>query len=114
MWFHSRGGVSRSAGPLSRPATGLPRSPPTRQAQTGLWAPPGRLVSPTGRACENADRVSGPCSIGVRMFRTADTRIVGYEPLLAPAALLDELPLGDKAAATVERTRAEVKAVLAG
>ncbi|HLK00713.1 MAG TPA: 3-deoxy-7-phosphoheptulonate synthase, partial [Streptosporangiaceae bacterium] len=48
------------------------------------------------------------------MFRTSDTRIVGYEPLLAPAALLDELPLGDKAAATVERTRAEVKRVLAG
>src|SRR5579859_8213578 len=48
------------------------------------------------------------------MFRTSDTRIVGYEPLLPPAALLDELPLGDKAAAMVERTRAEIKAVLAG
>src|ERR1700677_1650224 len=48
------------------------------------------------------------------MTSTADTRITGYEPLLAPAALLDELPLGDKAAATVERTRAEVRAVLDG
>jgi 3-deoxy-7-phosphoheptulonate synthase len=48
------------------------------------------------------------------MFRTSDTRIVGYEPLLAPAALLDELPLGDKATATVEHTRAEIKGVLAG
>jgi 3-deoxy-7-phosphoheptulonate synthase len=48
------------------------------------------------------------------MTSTADTRITGYEPLLAPAALLDELPLGDKAAATVERTRAEVRAVLGG
>ncbi len=48
------------------------------------------------------------------MPRTRDTRIVGYEPLLSPAALLDELPLGDKAAATVERTRAEVRAVLDG
>ncbi|HEX6523978.1 MAG TPA: 3-deoxy-7-phosphoheptulonate synthase [Streptosporangiaceae bacterium] len=46
------------------------------------------------------------------MPRTRDTRIVGYEPLLSPAALLDELPLGDKAAATVERTRTEVRAVL--
>src|SRR5580658_4402788 len=48
------------------------------------------------------------------MTSTADTRITGYEPLLAPAALLDELPLGDKAAATVERTRAEVRALLDG
>jgi 3-deoxy-7-phosphoheptulonate synthase len=48
------------------------------------------------------------------MPRTRDTRIVGYEPLLPPAALLDELPLGDKAAATVERTRAEVRSVLDG
>jgi 3-deoxy-7-phosphoheptulonate synthase len=46
------------------------------------------------------------------MSSTRDTRIVGYEPLLAPAALLDELPLGDKAAATVERTRADVRKVL--
>jgi 3-deoxy-7-phosphoheptulonate synthase len=46
------------------------------------------------------------------MPRTRDTRIVGYEPLLSPAALLDELPLSDEAAATVERTRAEVCSVL--
>jgi 3-deoxy-7-phosphoheptulonate synthase len=46
------------------------------------------------------------------MTSTRDTRIVGYEPLLSPAALLDELPLDDKAAATVGRTRAEVRAVL--
>src|SRR6202522_992709 len=48
------------------------------------------------------------------MTSTADTRITGYEPLLAPAALLDELPLGDQATETVERTRAEVRAVLDG
>ncbi|HEY1624289.1 MAG TPA: 3-deoxy-7-phosphoheptulonate synthase [Streptosporangiaceae bacterium] len=48
------------------------------------------------------------------MHNTRDTRIVGYEPLLAPAALLDELPLDDKAAATVERTRAEVRVLLGG
>ena len=28
------------------------------------------------------------------MSRVRDTRIVHYEPLLSPAALLDELPLG--------------------
>jgi len=48
------------------------------------------------------------------MHNTADTRIVGYEPLLAPAALLDELPLGEKAAAMVEHTRTEVRALLNG
>ncbi len=41
---------------------------------------------------------------------TSDTRITGYEPLLSPAALLDELPLTEQPAATVERTRAEVRA----
>ncbi len=48
------------------------------------------------------------------MPRTRDTRITGYEPLLSPAALLDELPLSEAAAETVERTRAEVRAVLDG
>ena len=48
------------------------------------------------------------------MLRTRDTRITGYEPLLSPAALLDELPLSDQATETVERTRAEVRAVLDG
>jgi len=32
------------------------------------------------------------------MAHTIDTRITGYEPLLAPAALLDELPLSEQAA----------------
>jgi 3-deoxy-7-phosphoheptulonate synthase len=45
---------------------------------------------------------------------TSDTRITGYEPLLSPAALLDELPLTQQPAATVERTRAEVRGVLDG
>jgi 3-deoxy-7-phosphoheptulonate synthase len=48
------------------------------------------------------------------MSRVSDTRIAGYEPLLSPAALLDELPLGDAEAETVERTRAQVRAVLDG
>jgi 3-deoxy-7-phosphoheptulonate synthase len=48
------------------------------------------------------------------MPRTRDTRITGYEPLLSPAALLDELPLTDQAAGVVERTRSEVRAVLEG
>jgi 3-deoxy-7-phosphoheptulonate synthase len=48
------------------------------------------------------------------MTRTWDTRITGYEPLLSPAALLDELPLGEEASQTVERSRGEVRAVLDG
>lgn len=48
------------------------------------------------------------------MPRVRDTRIVAYEPLLSPAALLEELPLGDAMAAMVQRSRAEVRAVLDG
>ena len=48
------------------------------------------------------------------MSRVTDTRIVGYEPLLSPAALVDELPLGEVQSQTVEATRAEVRRVLNG
>jgi len=48
------------------------------------------------------------------MTRTSDTRITGYEPLLSPAALLDELPLSEAATATVEQSRAGIRAVLDG
>ena len=48
------------------------------------------------------------------MPRVSDTRVVAYEPLLSPAGLLDELSLGDAMAVTVERSRAEVRAVLDG
>ena len=48
------------------------------------------------------------------MPHTSDTRILGYEPLLSPAALLEELPLGPAEADMVERSRAEVRAVLDG
>jgi 3-deoxy-7-phosphoheptulonate synthase len=46
------------------------------------------------------------------MVHTSDTRVVRYEPLLAPAALLDELPLGDARAAVVSQARADVRSVL--
>ncbi len=46
------------------------------------------------------------------MPHTSDTRILRYEPLLAPAALLDELPLSDSLAKTVEQARADLRAVL--
>jgi 3-deoxy-7-phosphoheptulonate synthase len=41
-------------------------------------------------------------------------RVVAYEPLLSPTALLHELPLCDAMATAVELSRAEVRAVLDG
>jgi len=43
-----------------------------------------------------------------------DTRITSYEPLLAPAALIDELPLHAAESKTVELGRTEVRGVLDG
>src|SRR5580658_1186464 len=43
-----------------------------------------------------------------------DARIASYERLISPAALLDELPLSEEAAARVKRSRHEVRAVLVG
>jgi len=44
----------------------------------------------------------------------ADTCLIGYEPLISPTALLDELPLSEAAAASVRASRADVRAVLDG
>ncbi len=44
----------------------------------------------------------------------ADTRVVGYQRLITPAALVKELPLSQEAAVSVARSRAEVRAVLDG
>jgi 3-deoxy-7-phosphoheptulonate synthase len=46
------------------------------------------------------------------VIHTSDTRVVRYEPLLAPAALLDELPMGDALAGAVGQARAQVRSVL--
>jgi len=40
------------------------------------------------------------------MPHTSDIRVLGYEPLLAPSALLAELPLGAREAKHVEQARA--------
>src|SRR3984957_8329939 len=44
----------------------------------------------------------------------ADACLIGYEPLISPLALLDELPLTEAAAASVGSSRDEVRAVLDG
>jgi 3-deoxy-7-phosphoheptulonate synthase len=46
------------------------------------------------------------------MANTSDTRVLRYEPLLSPAALLDELPLRPGMAQAVEEARDSVRAVL--
>ena len=48
------------------------------------------------------------------MPHTSDIRVRGYEPLLAPAALLSELPLGVRAEELVELSRTGIRAVLDG
>jgi 3-deoxy-7-phosphoheptulonate synthase len=44
--------------------------------------------------------------------RTADLRIESFRPLLPPAILIEELPLGDRGAETVSRARESVAAIL--
>jgi 3-deoxy-7-phosphoheptulonate synthase len=46
------------------------------------------------------------------MPHTSDTRVQAYQPLLAPAALLDELPLDDGLAKNVEQARVDICSVL--
>jgi 3-deoxy-7-phosphoheptulonate synthase len=48
------------------------------------------------------------------MSCTTDFRVTLYDPLPSPAAVLEDLPLSPELAATVGRTRAEVRAVLDG
>jgi 3-deoxy-7-phosphoheptulonate synthase len=48
------------------------------------------------------------------MQRTSDLRIESYRPLLPPAILLEEIPLGERGSETVARARAEVARVLRG
>ncbi len=45
---------------------------------------------------------------------TSNLRVAGFQPLIAPDALLRELPLGEVRAATVRRTREAVRRILAG
>jgi 3-deoxy-7-phosphoheptulonate synthase len=46
--------------------------------------------------------------------RTKDLRVESIRPLLPPAILLEELPIGETAATTVSRGRQEVACILAG
>ncbi len=48
------------------------------------------------------------------MTQTSDLHVVAFEPLTPPRQLLDELPLGERRASLVDRSRRSVREVLAG
>jgi len=48
------------------------------------------------------------------MTQTNDLHVVAFEPLTPPRQLLDEIPLGERRASLVDRTRHAVRDVLAG
>jgi 3-deoxy-7-phosphoheptulonate synthase len=48
------------------------------------------------------------------IFKTDDLRIAGLRPLIPPAILMEELPLGEKSSEVVARGREQVQAILRG
>ncbi|MFG6447406.1 3-deoxy-7-phosphoheptulonate synthase [Roseateles sp. BYS180W] len=60
------------------------------------------------------DREAGSRDATVDTTRTDDTRIGAVRPLISPALLQDELPIGDAALELVERSRREISDVLQG
>ena len=48
------------------------------------------------------------------IFGTDDLRIAGLRPLIPPAILMEELPIGEKSSETVARGREQVQAILRG
>ena len=48
------------------------------------------------------------------IFETDDLRIAGLRPLIPPAILMEELPIGEKSSATVAKGREQIQAVLRG
>jgi 3-deoxy-7-phosphoheptulonate synthase len=48
------------------------------------------------------------------IFKTDDLRIAGLRPLIPPAILMEELPIGEKSSETVARGREHIQAVLRG
>ena len=48
------------------------------------------------------------------IFRTDDLRIQGIRPLIPPAILMEEIPLGEKSSELVARGREQIQAILQG
>jgi 3-deoxy-7-phosphoheptulonate synthase len=48
------------------------------------------------------------------IFQTDDLRIAGLRPLIPPAILMEELPIGEKSSETVARGREQIAAILRG
>jgi 3-deoxy-7-phosphoheptulonate synthase len=112
--YGHRTDAKRSDGGTAPDGT-VPRTIPFGQRISGLAADSQELHAPVSDENEViTDVTRRVVAEQRRMTRTSDTRITGYEPLLSPAALLDELPLSEAATATVAHSRAEVRAVLDG
>src|SRR4029453_18377573 len=48
------------------------------------------------------------------IFETDDLRIAGLRPLIPPAILMEELPIGEKSSETVAKSREQIQAILRG
>jgi 3-deoxy-7-phosphoheptulonate synthase len=48
------------------------------------------------------------------IFETDDLRIAGLRPLIPPAILMEELPIGERSSETVARGRSQISAILRG
>src|SRR5690606_32603990 len=58
--------------------------------------------------------ISPPARTAHMIFKTDDLRIAGLRPLIPPAILMEELPIGEKSSETVARGREQIAAVLHG
>ena len=45
------------------------------------------------------------------IFRTDDLRIQGLRPLIPPAILMEEIPLGEKGSEVVARSREQIQGI---
>ena len=112
--YGHRTDAKRSDGGMAPDGT-VPRTTPFGQRISGLAADGQKLHAPVSDENEVITDVTRRVIADERrMTRTSDIRITSYGPLFSPAALLDELPLSEAATATVEQSRAEVRAVLDG
>jgi 3-deoxy-7-phosphoheptulonate synthase len=115
-------GLAAIIGGGNAASPGSPHPPkPGLSGNRGGSVPPAGLEanSTAGRARRRPRRGEDADSSGTGRARPGlddrfGTRIAGYEPLLSPAALLDELPLGDEEREIVEEGRTEVIEVLEG
>src|SRR5690606_32251711 len=116
------GSATSSSTPGRRPADicssgwgGGPRA--STSARSSCWTsraalPKRRLAADGGAAGRRL--ISPPARTAHMIFKTDDLRIAGLRPLIPPAILMEELPIGEKSSETVARGREQIAAVLHG